>query len=85
MATWSSAFSDVELPVHPGTNTFRIGFQQLRLLPGRYFLAFSLHSNRGYEDTIHEAVPFEIIPTAEIDPNKMDGSVLTSATVSILD
>ena len=85
VATWSSAAGDAELPVRPGTNTFRIRFQQLRLLPGRYFFAFSLHSNRGYEDTISEAVPFEIMQTAEIDPVKMDGSVLASATVSILD
>jgi lipopolysaccharide transport system ATP-binding protein len=85
VATWSSADGDVELPVCPGINTFRIRFQHLRLLPGQYFLAFSLHSNRGYEDTIPEAVHFEIMQTAEIDPNKMDGSILASAAVSVLD
>ena len=85
VATWSSAVDDVALRLHPGTNTFRIGFQRLRLLPGRYLLAFSLFSNRGFEDGILEAVQFEIMPAAEIDPNKMDGSALVSATVSVID
>jgi hypothetical protein len=38
VATWSNRCSEVKLPVRPGINIFRIGFQQLRLLPGHYFL-----------------------------------------------
>jgi lipopolysaccharide transport system ATP-binding protein len=85
VATWSSAVDGVELRLHPGTNTFRIGFQRLRLLPGRYLLAFSLYSSRGFEDGIPEAVQFEIMEAAEIDPERMVGSTLVSATVSVID
>ena len=84
VATWSSATDNVEMPVHPGSNTFRIRFGQLRLLPGRYFIAFSVFSNRGVEDVISDAVQLEIMRTAEIDPIKMDGTVLTPADVSVL-
>ena len=84
VATWSSASDNVELGVHPGANILRVRFEQLRLLPGQYFFAFSIYSKRGFEDAVSEAAQFEILEAATIDPNKMDGSLLTSAAVSII-
>lgn len=77
----------MQLPVRTGINTFRIRFQHLCLLPGRYFLAIGIIGNRGYEDAIDEAVDFEIISTpeaAEINADGFDGAFVPSATVSIL-
>ena len=85
VATWSTADSNLNLSVRPGTNTFRIKYRHLRLLPGQYFLAFSLYSGRGLEDAIYEAAEFEISQAAEIDSNKIDGAVFAFATVSVLD
>lgn len=46
VATWSNRCNDVRLSVRPGRNTFRIRFQQLRLLPGSYFLGMALVCDR---------------------------------------
>jgi len=88
VATWTNSCSNVQLPVRPGKNTFRIGFEKLRLLPGQYFLTLVLNSNRGLEDYIIEAIRFEIIPSAEsaeIGAQKFDGTIVPFAEVSILD
>ena len=87
VATWTNRCSNMQLPVRTGINTFRIRFQHLCLLPGRYFLAIGIIGNRGYEDAIDEAVDFEIISTpeaAEINADGFDGAFVPSATVSIL-
>ena len=65
----------------------RIGFEQLRLLPGHYYLEIALVSGRGVEDYVSEAVQFEIVHSpeaAEINAEKMGGTFVPSATVSIL-
>ena len=88
VATWTNRCSKVQLPARTGTSTFRIEFQDLRLLPGQYSLGIGILSDRGYEDAVHEAVLFEIIPsaeTAEIDAQNFGGAVVPSATISVLD
>ena len=87
VASWTSKCSDVELPVQPGTNTFRIEFEHPRLLPGRYYLGVGLACDRGPEDWIPEAVFFEIIASPEaarIDAQSFSGALVASATVSVL-
>lgn len=88
VASWSTRCSNVELAIRPGINTFRIEFEHLRLLPGRYFLGMGILSGRGYEDAIDEAVQFEITPSpeaAEIDAQSFTGALAAFATVSVLD
>ncbi len=88
VATWSNRCSNMQLlPVEPGRNTFRIAFQHLKLLPGHYYLGMHILSDRGYEDAIHEAVQFEIIPSSEVprfDEYSFGGAMVASASVSIL-
>jgi len=87
VASWSNKCSGVELLLETGTNTVRIGFQQLRLLPGNYFIEIALVSVRGVEDYVSEAVQFEIVHSpaaAEINADKMGGTFVPSATVSML-
>jgi lipopolysaccharide transport system ATP-binding protein len=87
VASWSNKCSDVELPLASGINTVRVGFRQLRLLPGHYFLDIALVSGRGVEDYVSEAVQFEVIHSpeaAEINADKMGGVFVPSATVSLL-
>ena len=89
--TWTNRCSDVLLQVRPGTNTFRIVFQHLRLLPGRYILGIGIIVDRGYEDAIDEAVDFEVVSSLEAakikadDPDIFNGVLVPSAMVSILD
>jgi ABC-type polysaccharide/polyol phosphate transport system ATPase subunit len=88
VASWSNKCNNVQLPVHSGINTFRIGFEHLCLLPGGYFLAIALCSVRGFEDYVPEAVQFEIVASpeaAKIDADILGGVFVLSATVSILD
>jgi hypothetical protein len=58
LATWTNRCSNVQLPVRPGMNTFRMAFQHLRLLPGRYFLGIGLGYGRSFEDWLPEAILF---------------------------
>jgi lipopolysaccharide transport system ATP-binding protein len=88
VASWTNKCSDVELSVRPGINTFRIGFQHLRLLPGRYFLTLAVRDGRGGDDYIPEAVLFEITSSpeaAEINADIFPGAFVLSATISIVD
>ena len=88
LATWSNRCSGVRLPLRPGTNTFRIAFPQLRLLPGQYFLGMALDCGRGCEDLINEAVFFEVTSSpeaAKINAPELRGAMVPSATVFILD
>jgi lipopolysaccharide transport system ATP-binding protein len=88
LASWSNRCSNVQLPVRAGLNTFRIRFQHMRLLPGRYYLGMALHCDRGLEDSIRDAIHFEINPSlesAEINANIFDGAFVPSAVVSVLD
>jgi lipopolysaccharide transport system ATP-binding protein len=88
VADWSTRGSNVALAIRPGINTFRIEFEHLRLLPGRYFLGMGILSDRGYEDALDEAVQFEITPSpeaAEIDAQSFTGALAAFATVSVLD
>ena len=85
VATWTNRCSNVELPVRPGINTFRVEFKDLRLLPGQYFLGINLGTGRGFESYIPEAVPFEITASPEaaaIDALYLGGALVASATVS---
>jgi homopolymeric O-antigen transport system ATP-binding protein len=87
IATWSNKFGKVELSVRPGANTFRIQFQNLRLLPGQYSFGISLRDGRGGEDYVHEAVLFEITSTpeaAEFDADTFRGAFVPSGTISII-
>ena len=68
-------------------NSLRIGFQDLRLLPGRYFLSFGIRAGRKFEDWIQEAVAFEVIPSAasaEIDADTWEGAIVPNGTMSTL-
>ncbi len=88
VVTWTNKCSDVELPVRPGINTFRIEFSEIRLLPGQYFLGIALGTGRGFESYIPEAVRFEILSSsaaAEINAKDFGGVVVPSAIVSILE
>ena len=88
VATWTNKCSHVELPVRPGINTFRIEFQDLRLLPGQYSIGFNLGCGRGFENAIPDAVQFEITSSpaaAEINAESFNGAVVASATVNVLD
>jgi lipopolysaccharide transport system ATP-binding protein len=88
VATWTNRCSNMRLlPVEPGINTFRIGFQHLQLLPGHYYLGMHILSDRGYEDAVHEAVQFEIVPSPEVpkvDAYSFGGAIVASASVSVL-
>ena len=87
VATWTNKCANTELPVRPGINTFRIEFQHMRLLPGRYFLNIGLGSGRGFEDWSREAVLFEVTASpeaAELDAGFFRGALVPSASVSIL-
>jgi lipopolysaccharide transport system ATP-binding protein len=87
VATWTNKSSGVPLPVRLGVNTFRIEFQHLRLLPGRYSLNIGLASDRNIEDLVPEAVQFEVTTNADsakIDAQSFGGALVASATVSIL-
>jgi homopolymeric O-antigen transport system ATP-binding protein len=88
VATWSNRCNNMQLlPVEPGINTFRIGFQHLQLLPGHYYLGMHVLSDRGYEDAIPEAVQFEIIASPEVpkvDQYSFGGAIVASASISIL-
>jgi ABC-type polysaccharide/polyol phosphate transport system ATPase subunit len=88
LATWTNLCSDVELPVRPGMNTFRIGFQHMDLLPGQYVLGIGVRDSRDNDDWNQEAVLFEITSSpkaAKINADSFPGAFILSATVSILD
>ncbi len=88
VATWTNKCNNVELAVRPGINTFRIEYQQLRLLPGRYYLGLGIIGDRGYDDGVNDAVQFEItssVEAAQIDAHHFGGALVASAEVSILD
>ena len=88
LATWTNKCNDLDLPVRPGINTFRIEFQHLRLLPGRYSLGIGVRDSRGSDDWIPEAVQFEIISSleaAKINAETFDSVFVLSATVSVID
>ncbi len=87
VASWCNSCSAQNLQLHSGINTFRIGFQNLRLLPGRYSLGVALRCNRGFEDYVPEAVLFEIISNAEaanINAEILRGALFAPATVLVL-
>jgi hypothetical protein len=87
LASWSNRCSNYQLSVQPGLNIFRIEFQHLRLLPGRYSIGITLGGDRDYEDAIPEAIRFEIIPSfeaAEINADIFGGAFVPSATVTAL-
>jgi lipopolysaccharide transport system ATP-binding protein len=86
LVSWSSNCNKMRLPVRVGLNTFRITFQHLPLLPGRYYLGMALHGDRGLEDSIREAVHIEVLPSAEsaeINADIFDGALTASAQISV--
>ena len=95
LTCWTNKSSDVELSVRPGINTFRIVFQHLHLLPGRYRLGIGVRDERGFGDWFPEAVQFEIISSleaakisvdtfAKINAETFAGVLVPSATVSVV-
>lgn len=87
VVTWTNTCSNVPLVLQSGMNTLRIGFPDLRLLPGRYFFSFGIRAGRSLEDWIPEAVAFEITPSpesAEIDADTWEGAIVPNGTVVTL-
>jgi len=88
VATWTNKCDDVELPIRPGLNTFRIQYKNLRLLPGQYYIGLGIIGDRGYDDGVNDAVQFEITASPEaarIEVHHFGGALAASATVSVLD
>lgn len=88
VATWTNKCSNVELAIKPGMNTFRIEYQNLRLLPGRYYIGFGIIGDRGYEDGVNDAVQFEVTTSpeaAKLETHHFGGALAAGATVSVLD
>jgi lipopolysaccharide transport system ATP-binding protein len=65
VASPMSSDSGPKPSVSPGEYTFHVGLPTLKLTPGRYYLEFSLRSDRGLEDQVTEAVFFEVISNNE--------------------
>ena len=87
VASWSNKCMSAELPVRAGANTFRIVYERLRLLPGRYFFGFAVSSDKGVEDYLPEAIQFQVMPSnesSEIDADKMGGAIVPSVRACIL-
>jgi lipopolysaccharide transport system ATP-binding protein len=87
IATWSNRCNNVRLSVRPGRNIFRIRFQQLRLLPGSYFLGMALVSDRGFEEYAEPAAFFKVVSSpeaAKIHATILRGAMVASATVSLI-
>ena len=88
VASWSNKCMGMQLPVRAGSNTFRIAYEHLRLLPGQYFLGFAVASDRGIEDYLPEAIQFQVVPSSEsveIDADKMGGAIVASVRACALD
>ena len=88
VASWTSKCNDVELPVKPGINTFRIVYQDLKLLPGQYSLDLMVWGDRGEQDRLNDAVQFEITTSSEIakmEAHDFAGVIVPSATITPLD
>jgi hypothetical protein len=88
VATWSSKSSDGRLQAKPGINEFRIGLENLNLLPGQYSLGLNVIDDRGGEDYVHEAILFEVVTSPDliaIDAQDFKGALVASANVSALD
>jgi lipopolysaccharide transport system ATP-binding protein len=87
VATWSNTCSAVNLQVRSGTNTFRIGFPELNLIPGQYFLGIAVTGKNGLEDYLNEAVSFEVISSAEsarINTAALKGALVPRGSVTAL-
>lgn len=87
VASWSNSRTDQELELRPGINTFRIKFEEMRLLPGLYSFGMALRCSRGMEDCIPKAISFEVIPNgeaADINAEILGGALFIPATVSVL-
>jgi ABC-type polysaccharide/polyol phosphate transport system ATPase subunit len=87
VASWTNLSDGVMLSMQAGTNTFRITFQDLRLLPGQYSLGIAAGVARDW-DHIPDAVQFEVttsLEAAEIRASHLSGVVAPSAIVSVLD
>ena len=88
VASWSNSCNDQDLELRCGINTFRIAFEDLRLLPGRYSLSLALRGDRGFEDYVPDAVSFEVTSSpkaAVIKAELLGGVLVASAIVSVLD
>lgn len=89
VATWTNKCNKVELSIKPGLNTFRIEYENLRLLPGRYYIGLGIIGDRGYyDDGVNDAVQFEITPSpeaAQLESHHFGGAIAAFAAVSVLD
>ncbi len=63
----SSVSRDVVAPpaVEPGEYVLEIALPTLKLGTQSYYLDLGLRSDRGVEDHIVQAIPFEVLPNAE--------------------
>jgi lipopolysaccharide transport system ATP-binding protein len=61
VASWTSTYSQIKLPLKQGLNTVRVDYQDLALLPGQYRIDIGLRSDRGFEDYVPDGVLFEIV------------------------
>jgi lipopolysaccharide transport system ATP-binding protein len=88
VATWTNKSSDIELAVRPGINSFRLKFQHLRLLPGRYSLGIGVRDSHGGDDWIAEAVLFDVnssVEAANLETESFEGVFIPCATIARLD
>ena len=88
VASWTNKCDNIKLAVRPGLSTYRIAYQNLRLLPGRYSLGFGIIGDRGYEDAANEAVQFEVtssVEAAQIEAHHFGGALVASAQVFVVD
>jgi len=87
VASWTNKCSAIELRVRSGINIFRIEFQHMRLLPGRYSLGIAVDCGRGFEEWIPDAVLFDVVSNAEaaaINADLFRGFFVPSAIASSL-
>jgi lipopolysaccharide transport system ATP-binding protein len=87
VASWSSSYAQSLLSLKAGSNMIQINFNELKLLPGRYYLGLGLRSERGFEDYISEAVWFEVViskESAQANTHTMQGAFVLNAEARVI-
>jgi len=87
VASWSSSYARSLLTLKAGLNTVQIHLNNLKLLPGRYYLGLGLRSERGFEDYIAEAVWFEVVisdESAQANAHTMLGTFVLNAEARVV-
>jgi len=62
VASWTSTYAGIKLPLEPGLNIIEVAYEHLAILPGQYYLGIGLRSDRGMEDYVSEGVRLEVLP-----------------------